>query len=243
MNNKSPLPLIAGTSLIGIGLISLAGNLFLQVQAWRMWPVVVLLAGLGLTAPGLFAFKNRGLGSFFIPGIPVLAVGSILMVASLSGQWAATWVFAWPLVVLALALGFGLAALSMRVVGLAFPAFILGINGLVLAFTNWTGLWMAWALLWPVEPLSVGLPLLLTGWVKRSEGTRLAGLILCSVAGAGFFFTSFMSMFNGTILRFGVPGMLIITGVIIIAASFLKFEKSILPETPTQPEAESPAQA
>ena len=223
--------LIFGAALIGIGALSMVSNLLLQTESWRLWPVVVVILGLLLTIPGFFGLARRGFGAFFIPGIPVLTTGGILLFASIFHNWG-VWALAWPLEVLGVALGFALAAIFMRVPALAIPASIVGVNGLVLAFCNITGLWQAWALLWPVEPLAVGLGLLVLGLAKRSAGINLAGVILCTIAGVGFFMTSFMSMFNFSILRFAVPVMLVLTGLIIAAASFLKREESApQPET------------
>ncbi len=224
MKAERILSLIFGIGLLAIGGLTLAGNLFLSTQAWRMWPLVVLLAGLALTAPGFLAIARPGLGAFFIPGIPVLATGGILMFASLTGNWG-IWALAWPLVVLAVALGFGLSAVFMRVSGLAIPAIIIGANGLVLAFCNITGLWGAWAILWPVEPLAIGLGLLVVGISNRSKGASTAAMILIGIAGLGFFLTSFFSLFNETILRFAVPGMLILTGILLVGMHFLRSEK------------------
>ncbi|MCK4306087.1 MAG: hypothetical protein KAY24_17740 [Candidatus Eisenbacteria sp.] len=47
------------------------------------------------------------------------------------------------------------------------------------------GLWSVWAVLWTLEPLSVGLSLLVVSVVKRSGGLFTAGLILCGIAGMG----------------------------------------------------------
>lgn len=223
--------LIFGAALIGIGILSMGGNLLLQTESWRLWPVVVVIFGLALTLPGFLGMTHRGFGAFFIPGIPVLTTGGILLFASIFHNWG-IWALAWPLEVLGVALGFGLAAIFMRVPGLAIPAMIVGVNGLVLAFCNLTGLWQAWALLWPVEPLALGLGLLVLGLAKRSAGINLAGVVLCVIAGMGFFMTSFMSMFNFSILRFSVPVMLILTGVIIAATSFFfKRESAAQSET------------
>jgi len=223
------LSMIFGLALVAIGALSLLGNTLLTLQAWRLWPLTVIIAGIALTIPGFFGWKRRGLGSFFIPGIPVLTTGGILMLASLLDKWE-IWALAWPLEVIGLAVGFALAAIFMRVVGLVIPAFIIGINGLVLAFCNLTGLWAAWALLWPLEPLSVGLGLLVVGYVKRSAGAKLAGLILTGIAGAGFFITSFLSAFNDSILRYAVPAMLVLSGAVLVAAQWFKREEPILGE-------------
>jgi hypothetical protein len=226
MKTNRLLSLIGGLALVALGGVSLLGNTFLVGGAWRLWPLTVILAGIALTVPGFFSFKRRGFGSFFIPGIPVLATGGILLLASLSNRWD-VWALAWPLEVLGLALGFALAAIFMRTAGLAIPAFIIGLNGLVLAFCTLTGLWAAWALLWPIEPLAVGLGLLVVGYANRSNGAKLAAMILTGVAGGGFFIASFISAFNGTILRYTVPAMLILSGLILIGARWIKIENQI----------------
>jgi len=221
MKVERSLSLIFGIALVAIGALSLLGNTLLAVQAWRTWPLTVIIAGIALTIPGFLGLKSRGFGSFFIPGIPLLTTGGILLFASLFERWS-IWELAWPLEVLGLAAGFALAAIFMRVAGLAVPAMIIGINGLILAFCNLTGLWEAWAVLWPLEPLAVGLGLLIVGVANRSSGAKVAGLILTGIAGAGFFVASFISVFNGTFLRFAVPGMLILTGAILVSAQWLK---------------------
>ena len=221
MKVERSLSLIIGLALVAIGGLSLLGNTLLTMQAWRLWPLTIVIAGIALTLPGFFGLKKRGLGSFFIPGIPLLTTGGILLFASLFDRWN-VWALAWPLEVLGVAVGFALAAIFMRVAGLAIPAMIIGVNGLMLAFCNLTGLWGAWAILWPIEPLAIGLGLLIVGVVHRSSGTKLAGLIMTGIAGAGFFIASFISIFNGTLLRFAVPGMLILCGLILVSAKWLK---------------------
>jgi hypothetical protein len=227
--------LISGITLIAIGAVVLAGNVFLSTKAWKLWPLIVLLWGIGLTLPGFFGFWRRGLGSFFIPGLPVLTTGAILLYASLTDNWEA-WSVAWTLEVLALALGFALSAFFMRVPGLAIPAFIVGINGLMFAFCAVTGLWQSWAILWPIEFLAVGLGLLALGIANGSAGVKTAASILFTIAGGGFFISTFISAFNKGILKFAVPAMLLLTGIL-LTATFL-IQKS--PEAPAV--TEQPAQ-
>jgi predicted membrane protein len=115
----------------------------------------------------------------------------------------------------------------MRLPALAIPAIIIGANGLLLGFCNLTGLWQAWALLWPIEPLSIGLGLLVLAFLNKSHGTRVAAVVLFIIAGGGFFIMSFVSVFNYSILRFGAPLMLIMTGVILAALSFFKRKEPV----------------
>jgi hypothetical protein len=214
MKSERLFNLIAGITLISIGVIALAGNVFLATKAWKLWPVIFLLAGVGLTISGFFGFSHRGFGSFFIPGIPLLTTGAILLYASLTNHWG-VWSVAWTLEVLGLALGFALAAIFMRVPGLAIPAFIIGVNGLMFAFCAVTGLWESWAILWPIEFLAVGLGLLAFGIANDSAGVKTAASILFTIAGVGFFISTFVSTFNNTVLKFAVPVMLLVTGVLL----------------------------
>jgi hypothetical protein len=165
----------------------------------------------------------------------VLITGAILLYASLTNHWN-VWSVAWTLEVLALALGFALAAFFMRVPGLAIPAFIIGINGLMLAFCAVTGLWESWAILWPIEFLSVGLGLLALGMVNGSAGVKTAASILFTIAGGGFFISTFISTFNHGVLKFAVPVMLLVTGVLLTATFLMQksTETSIVPEQPLQ---------
>jgi hypothetical protein len=221
--------LIAGITLLVIGVAALVGNLFLATKAWRLWPLIIVLAGLGLTFPGFLGFTQRGFGAFFIPGIPVLTTGAILLFASLTDHWE-IWAVAWVLEILGLALGFILAAIFMRVPGLAIPAFIIGINGMMLAFCAVTGLWQSWAILWPIEFLAVGLGLLVLGIANQSAGVKTAASILLTIAGGGFFITAFLSVFNtNTIMKFAVPVMLLVTGGLLTATYFFQRSPAIPP--------------
>jgi hypothetical protein len=128
--------------------------------------------------------ERRGLGGLFIPGLPILTTGGILLFASVLNWWDA-WSWLWPLEVLSVAAGFVLAALHMRVIWLLIPAIIIGANGLLFQFCAITGLWDVWAVMWTIEPLSVGVSLLLNGGLRRRPGLMTAGILLCSIGGVG----------------------------------------------------------
>jgi hypothetical protein len=184
--------LLVGGMLIALGTLSLLFNGLLSVLGFNMgrfllslWPVVVSAVGLAFVLPPLLVRGKRGLGALFIPGIPILVTGGILLLASVFDAWG-IWGWLWPMEVLAVALGFLAAAFYMRIVWFLIPAAIIGINGLVFQFCAITGLWSWWSVLWVIEPFSVGLPLLLIGLRRGISGLVTAGLILCGVAGAGF---------------------------------------------------------
>jgi hypothetical protein len=190
MNNK--FSVLVGVSLILMGLLALAFTLLAPLVGlgvwhwgpWRLWPLTVVCVGLLFVLPPFLVRGQRGLGGLFIPGVPVLVTGGILLFCSVFDAWGA-WAWLWPLEVLAVAVAFVLAAITMRVIWLLIPAFIVGANGLLLQFCAITGLWVVWAALWTIEPLSLGLAFLLIGAVKRIGGLSLAGMILCGIAGMG----------------------------------------------------------
>jgi len=183
--------LVAGGVLVGAGLVALALTSLLpllglrvwhMLPLWRMWPLTVVSLGLGFVLPPLLYRARRGLGGLFIPGVPVLVTGGILLFTSALNWWGA-WAWLWPLEVLAVAGGFALAALWLRVIWLLIPAMIIGANGLLFQFCALTGLWQVWAVMWAIEPLSVGLSLLLIGAVRRTPGLMTSGILLCSIGG------------------------------------------------------------
>jgi hypothetical protein len=50
--------------------------------AWRLWPLLVIALGALLVLPPLFVRGRPGLGLLFIPGLPILTTGGILLLAS-----------------------------------------------------------------------------------------------------------------------------------------------------------------
>ncbi|MCA9932679.1 MAG: hypothetical protein H6662_00730 [Ardenticatenaceae bacterium] len=179
----------SGLLLIGLGALALLHTTILPALGWdfglwRLWPLLVGAAGLGLVAAP-FAFPdNRGLKALFIPGMPVLMVGALLLWGSLFTAWG-VWATFWPMIVLSLAFGFFLTAVFMRNIWLMIPAIIIGMNGLVFQFCALTNWWEAWSVLWTIEPLSVGLALLVASSGHR-RGLLTAGTILVAIAGIGF---------------------------------------------------------
>jgi len=183
--------LLAGVALLLVGGLALAANLAVQFLGldllylpWRFWPLVVIALGLFVVVVPFLARKRRGLGALFIPGMPILVTGAILLFASVFNVWSA-WAWLWPLEVLSVALGLLFAAITTRAHGLLIPAIIIGANGALFQFCAVTGWWGIWSVLWTIEPLSVGLALLAFGLIKRSTGVLVAAAVLLGLGGAG----------------------------------------------------------
>jgi hypothetical protein len=224
--------------LVGIALVLIGGMAMACVLAtsvlglgvwgwgpWRLWPLVVISVGLLFVVPPLLVRGKRGLGGLFIPGMPVLATGSILLFCSVLNAWGA-WEWLWPVEVLGLAVGFLFAALYMRVIWLLIPAVIIGLNGLLFQFCAITGWWSVWAVLWTIEPLSVGLALLAVNFRRPSTGLLTAGVALCVLAGLGFvesFAVVVLSWIfhTGWLWRWVGPVMLILAGCLVLILGLL----------------------
>ncbi len=183
---------LMGLFLVVMGGLLLMSNVVLPLfgirswywSVWRLWPTIVVSVGAFFMLIPLLWPHKRGLGAFFIVGAPVLATGGILLFTSVFDVWGA-WSWLWPAEVWSVALGFALAAFFMRNVWLMIPAIIIGMNGALLQFCALTGWWEVWAVLWTIEPLSVGLALLFVYFRKHRHGLLVAGTILCAIAAVG----------------------------------------------------------
>ena len=219
---------LAGITLILIGALSLAFTLVMPMLgwgvwmwgAWRLWPLLVVAGGLLFVVSPLLARGRRGLGGLFIPGVPILTTGGILLYASVLDAWQA-WEWLWPLEILAVALGFLLAAIYMRSIWLLFPAIVVGANGALLQFCALTGLWESWAVLWPAEPLAVGLAFLIVNLRQRSKGLFVAGLIMCVIAAMGLI--GMTAVFPRWVLINALgPAVLLLVGLLMLVNSLVR---------------------
>jgi hypothetical protein len=225
--------LLFGLTLILLAILALAGNLLVDltgIQAihtgWSTWPLIVIGAGLLFCIPPFLFRKLPGLGGLFIPGVPVLITGILLFICSMTGEWN-LWAAWWPMEVIAVAIGFVLSAIFLRVVWLMIPASIVGLTGLVLQFCALTHLWASWAVLWTVVPFSVGLPLLLIGMFRKIDGVKLAGIILCGFAGLAFAALSAFIPTTSTLIRLIGPVVILALGVLMIVSALIKKQETL----------------
>lgn len=220
---------IFGLGLIIFGALILGGNLLVATfgihiywfKVWRFWPVIVITLGALLSASPLLFRKNKGLGALFIPGVPILVTGLILFLASTLNQWE-IWSFLWPLEVLSLALGFLFAALWTQLIGLGVPAIIIGLNGLVLQFCAITGFWSAWSFLWAIEPLAIGLILLMFSLKNNSRATLIVGICFCGFAAVAMTSMLVLTFTGWWAFRYIGPLMLVVAGVLVLLFGILK---------------------
>jgi len=78
-----------------------------------------------------------------------------------------------------------------------------------------------WAVLWTVEPLSVGVVLLIIKLKKRSPGLFVVGLVLCVVAALGLM--GMTVVFPGWVLINALgPGILLFAGVLMLVHSLVR---------------------
>ena len=243
--------LLIGVTLILVGVLALAGNLLIRAAGngillgFRAWPIFVVGAGLLFCLPPFLFPRQRGLSGLFVPGIPALITGVLLFIASVTGYWN-IWAHLWPLEVLSVAAAFILMAVFLKVPWLMIPASILGFTGLVLQFCAATGWWSSWAVLWTVEPFAVGLPLLLIGLAKKIEGVKLAGIILCGLAGLAFAAMSTFLVTSLWITRLIGPALVLGLGILLVVSalgkhSFEKAEAETPVEEPVEKQAEEPS--
>jgi hypothetical protein len=225
MDRKSSILVGGALVLLGVlllllsGVASLLGFNLLGFVA-RFWPLIVVGVGLLFVIPPFLVRGQPGLGALFIPGFPILTTGAILLLASVLNAWS-VWGWLWPMEVTSVAMGFLFAAVYARVIWLVIPAIIVGLNGLTFQFCAITGLWGWWSVLWTVEPLAVGLALLVVGAGTRTSGLTLAGLILCGVAGAGLLLM-LVILGGGWLLGVLGPGVLILAGLAVLAWGVLR---------------------
>jgi hypothetical protein len=224
--------LLVGLALIALGVVSLLGagaasfiGLRLLGVALRFWPLLVVAAGAAFVVAPLLVRGNRGLGGLFIPGVPIMVTGGILLLASVLNVWG-IWSWLWPMEVLAVAVGFLAAALYMGMVELIIPATIIGANGLLFQFCAVTGLWGWWSVLWTVEPLSVGVALLIVGIVRHSTALTRVGLLWFAVAVACFLLMITI-LIGGGLFRLVAPALLILAGMAVVGWGLLHSHASL----------------
>jgi hypothetical protein len=107
---------------------------------------------------------------------------------------AKVWGHAWPLEIIAV--GILLSALMAALANpwLLVPAGIVMGNGLLFSFFSLTGWWSLWTILWPLEPLLLGISIVTPFWLMRQKHrgnwlSRRIGIVLIGAAVFVFLYT------------------------------------------------------
>ena len=162
-------------------------------------------------------------------GVLLIVLGGLFALGQIGAQFLKPlgihfgWAELWPFFILFVGLAFWLPIVIWwdkreSVAGLAIPGTIMTTNGLILLYQNLTGDWDSWSYLWALEPLSVGVGLLMLYLL----GSRAQGLLVaaCIVGGIGLvFFVIFASAFGGLIRLIG-PVALILIGILILMGGY-----------------------
>ena len=95
--------LVAGSLLVGFGVLALLGQLFAGSQFWSyFWPFVVIGFG-AMFFVGMFA-GGKSMAGLAIPGSIIAVSGLTLLVKNLTGSWS-TWSYGWTLTLASVGLG------------------------------------------------------------------------------------------------------------------------------------------
>lgn len=85
--NESDKRTIGAVALIGLGILLLMG-------LDKLWPLFILLPGLGILA--LAYSENKSLAPMSVPGMLISGTGGMLLFQAVTGYWE-SWAFAWTL--------------------------------------------------------------------------------------------------------------------------------------------------
>ena len=101
-NRSNAGTLIAGTILIVLGLLALAGNFVRDLDWGFLWPFIIIGFG-GLFFLAMFAGGKQA-AAFAIPGSIISGIGLVLLFQNLTGRWEPMSYF-WTLIVVFVGVG------------------------------------------------------------------------------------------------------------------------------------------
>lgn len=96
-NRSNASALVGGAVLIALGLLSLAGQIFRDVNWGSLWPLLVI--GMGMLFFVAMLAGGKQAAGFAVPGSIVGGIGLVLLFQSLTGHWQSMSYF-WTLIIL-----------------------------------------------------------------------------------------------------------------------------------------------
>jgi serine/threonine-protein kinase len=104
------------------------------------------------------------------------------------------WAHAWPMEIIAIGILLSALMAALAIPWMVIPAGIVMANGLLFSFFALTGWWRLWTILWPLEPILVGISIVAPFWLIRQghRGIWLArriGIAMIGLAVVIFFFS------------------------------------------------------
>ena len=153
--------MVIGVGLVILGILFLSENFgYLSFDFQNVWPVFVLLAGVGFWIGFYQDRKNYGL---LMPGSILIIYGILFLYSSVEGWYLMS--YWWPIFILGPGIGFFMMYIfGEKEKGMLIPASILtGIS--VLFLIGYSGIWRYW----PVIMIVVGLVLIFRYQLNRDK--------------------------------------------------------------------------
>ena len=150
-------------------------------------------------------------------GALLLALGALFLAAQFTGG--RIWAYLWPLFILLAGAAFfgGMLLGGKSVCGLAIPASVLTMTGLILLIQNSFKLWSTWSYAWALIIVSVGIGLYIHGTYGGHETTRKVGRQLAAFGAVLFLmFGAFFELGAALLGRKSASGF--VWAVVLIAA-------------------------
>jgi hypothetical protein len=95
--------LIGGSVLIAIGILSILGQVFRQINFWEtFWPLIIIGVGAVFFA-AMFA-GGRSVSGLAIPGSIFSAIGLMLFYQNLTNHWE-SWAYGWTFILMSVGVG------------------------------------------------------------------------------------------------------------------------------------------
>ncbi len=103
VNRSNTGLLVSGALLIGLGILSLLGQLFGSFSFWHFfWPITVI--GFGALFFVAMLIGGEQLAFMAIPGSIIMVSGLMLLFQNLTGDWA-SWSYGWTITLISVGLG------------------------------------------------------------------------------------------------------------------------------------------